>query len=66
MGGRDVGLGEGEVAFDHLEAGVAEECLQGKDIAAVAQVVEGKGMAEAVRVNPGFACSSAEAVEMCA
>ena len=44
----NVGLGDGEVGVDHLEAGMAQQALEGKDVAPVAQKLDGKGVAEAV------------------
>ena len=38
-----VGLGDHEVALDHLQGLVAEDGLQGKDVAAVAQEGDGPG-----------------------
>lgn len=64
MGGLGVSLGNGEVAFDHLEAGVAQEGLEGVDVATVADVGDGEGMPEAVGVDAGDAGALAEAVEV--
>ena len=48
MVGVYVGLGDGEVAFDHFEGRVAENPLEGVDVAAVAKVIDGEGVAESV------------------
>jgi len=40
-----VGLDEIEITLDHLQGGVAEETLEGVDVAAVAEEVDGKGVA---------------------
>ncbi len=53
MGVFDIYLGDGEIAADHIERGVAEHGLEGEDIAAVAQVVDGKGVAETVGMDAG-------------
>ena len=42
------GLGDLEGAFDHLQGLVAEDGLQGKDVAAVAQEGDGESAAEAM------------------
>ena len=41
-------LGDGEVSFDHFEGRVAEDPLEGVDVAAVPEVVDGEGVAESV------------------
>ena len=48
MGLIQVGLGDGEVSLDHLHGGVTEDHLQAPGVAAVAQEVDGEGVAEAV------------------
>jgi hypothetical protein len=55
-----VGVGELEVGLDHFHGGVTEEHLQGVGVAAVAQVVDGKGVAEAARVGVRKAGAVAE------
>ena len=55
MGLSQVGLGDLEVALDHFQGLVAEDGLQGKDVAAVAQEGDGEGVAEAVGVGAGDA-----------
>jgi hypothetical protein len=50
-----VGLGDHEVALDHLQGLVAEDGLQGKDVAAVAQKGDGEGVAVAVGMGVGNA-----------
>lgn len=40
MGAVEIDLGEGEVAFDHVECGVPEQFLKGVGVAAVAQVLD--------------------------
>lgn len=56
----DVGLGDGEVVFDHVEAGVAEDLLEGVEVAAVAEVVDGEGVAEAVEGGSFYAGAFAD------
>ena len=48
MVGVYVGLGDGEVAFDHFEGRVAENNLEGVWIAAISKVVDGEGMSESM------------------
>jgi len=48
VGVLEVGGDDAGVAADHGEVGVAEEGLQGEEVAAVAQVVDGEGVAEKV------------------
>ena len=45
----DVGLGQRQVAFDHVHRAVPEQTLQRIHIAAIAQVRDGKGVAQTVR-----------------
>lgn len=59
----DVGLGDGEVAFDHFEGGVAEDALEGIDVAAVADVVDGECVAESVDGGVHDAGTPAEGLE---
>lgn len=63
MGGGDVGLGDGEVAADHVEGGVPEEALEGEDVHPVAQRLDGADVAEAVAVDAGDAGAQADAVD---
>ena len=56
----DVGLDQGEVALDHFESGVTEQALQGVRIAAIAEVVDREGVAEAVNVDAGEAGALAD------
>lgn len=63
MGGGGIGFGEGEVFADHFEGGVAEEALEGEDVATVAEVLDGKGMAEAVGVDVADVCARTQAHE---
>lgn len=64
MGVGGVGLGEVEIAADHFQAGVAEELLEGVDVSAVSEVVDGEGVPEAVRVDVGYAGACAEGGEV--
>ncbi len=63
MGIVDVGLDDGEVALDHGQGFVAEHPLEGVDIAAIAQKVDGKCVAEAVEGDAGDALAGADALE---
>ena len=40
----DVDLRDGDVVLDHVERAVAQQLLQGEDIAAAAQKLNGKGV----------------------
>lgn len=51
MAGFDVGLGDLDVSADHVHAGVAKEYLEGVGVAAIAEVVDGEGVAKAVDVG---------------
>jgi len=64
VGGFDVGLGDEEVAFDHIEGGVAQGGLERVDVAVVAQVLDGECVAEAVGIDVGDAGALAETVEV--
>jgi len=44
-----VGRGDAGVATDHFEAGVAKDGLKGEEVTTIAQVVDGKCVAKAVR-----------------
>jgi len=44
----DVGLGDGQVVLDHFEGAVAKDALEGVDVAAVPEIINGEGVAEAV------------------
>ena len=48
-----VGLDDFEISFHHVQGRVTEHLLQGVDVAAVAQELDGKGVAKAVRVDVG-------------
>lgn len=48
MGGLCVGVGDGEVAAQHLHVFVAHEVLERVEVAALAQHVEGEGAAKGV------------------
>lgn len=48
VGGAEVGLGQGDVDADGFEFFMAEQALEFEDVAAVAQEVDGEGVAEAV------------------
>ena len=63
MGGLDVGLGQDQVALDHLQGGVTEQGLELVGVTAVAKEVDGKGVAKSVRVAVGDGGSLAEAVD---
>jgi hypothetical protein len=39
------GFSNSEVALDHVEVGVTEHALEGEDVAAIAQVLDGEGVA---------------------
>ena len=61
MDGFDVGLGQVQVFLAHVEGGVAEQHLEGVDVAAVAQEGDREGVAEAVGVDAldaGAVCRS--------
>ena len=64
MGVGGVGLGKFEVTADHFEGGVAEEALEGVDVSAVAEVVDGEGVAKAVGVGFGDAGAFAEGLQV--
>lgn len=66
MGIFDVNFGEMEVTANHIEGRVAEESLEGVDIAAVAKKLDGKGVAEAVGMGVGDISAGAEVVEQVA
>ena len=55
MGLLQVGLGDHEVVLDHVQGLVAEDGLQGKDVAAVAQEGDGEGVAQAAEMGAGNA-----------
>lgn len=63
MGLVDVGLGNGEVDFHGVKIGVAEGALEGVDISPIAEVGNGKGMAESVGVAIGYAGAFSQAGE---
>ncbi len=64
VGELEVGLGEEEVAFDHVEGGVAEDGLEGVDVAAVAQVFDGECVAKAVGMDAVDVGTLSDAVEV--
>ena len=64
VSGGAVDLRDGQVTFHHVEAAVAEELLEGVRIAAVAQICDRKGVAEAVGVDVGDAGAAAEAAQV--
>lgn len=59
----DVGLGNGEVGFDHVQGGMSQDFAQGVDVAAVAEKHHGEAVAEAMRVRVSNAGQSAESVD---
>ena len=59
----EIDLGQGQVGFDHLHGGVAEDLLEGVGIAAVTQVADGKGMPETMGVNVADTSAPAGSVE---
>ena len=61
--GLDIDLGNGEIALDHIERGMPEQLLEGEDIAAVAQKLDGKGMAETVGMAVWHVGAVAQGVE---
>mgnify|MGYP007071584450 CR=1 FL=1 len=66
MGGLGIGVGEGEVFAHHFEGGVTEEALEREDVAAVAEVLDGEGVAEFVGVGGGDVGAPGQAVEKAA
>lgn len=63
MGAVDVGLGNGEIVAHHHQGGVAEDHLEGVNIATVAQVGDGEGVAETVWVDAEHAGAGPGQVE---
>ena len=63
MGLVEVGVGQGEVAADHVEGGVAEAALEGEGVPPVSQEHDGEGMAESVDVGVRDAGPLADAAE---
>ena len=59
-----VGLGDTRIAAHHGQIRVSEQFLEGEQVAPVAQVGDGEGVAEAVRVNMGDASAFADAGEL--
>ena len=51
MGVFDIGSGDVEVTFDHVERIVAKQALEGENIASVAQEFNGESVAEPVRMG---------------
>ena len=49
----EIYLGEGEVILDHIQGGMPQHHLKRIRIAAIAEVVDGESMAEAVDVDTG-------------
>lgn len=64
MGCLNVRLGYVEVFFAHIQGGVAEQGLQGVDVAAETQEVNGEGVAKAVGVNVMDAGALSDGVEL--
>ncbi len=63
MGSGEIGLDDAQVFANHIQAGVPEGGLQGEDVTAVAQELNGECVAEAVGVAiPEFG-ALAEAVD---
>ena len=58
-----VGADDFEVALDHLQVGVAEEDLEGEGVAAIAEVGNGKRVAEAMRMDVGDTGAVTDALE---
>ena len=59
----DIDLGDRQIPFDHVQGGMSKDPLQGIDISAVTEVVNGKCMSETVEswvLNP---CASSEAID---
>ena len=59
----NVDLGDGNVALDHLQGGVAEDALEFEDVAAIAEECDGEGMAEAMGVGVGDVGALAQAAD---
>ncbi len=60
MGRLDVCLGQGEIFAHHVHRRVSQHHLQGEGIAAIAQVGDGEGVAEAMRIHIGDAGALAD------
>jgi len=61
VGVLDVDVGDGEIAFDHFEGGVAEDALQGVNVPLIAKIVDGEGVSEAVGMDLFDAGAQADA-----
>ena len=59
----EIHLCEFEIDADGFKGGMSEHGLEGVSIAAVAQVHDGEGVTEAVRVDVGDACAFADGLE---
>ena len=44
-------LGDGKITFDHIHCGVTEHDLEGVRIAAITQIIDCKGVSEAMNVD---------------
>ena len=53
MASHEVGLGQTDVAADHVECRVAEDLLEAEHVAAVDEIPPSKRMAEGVRAAAG-------------
>jgi len=58
-----VELGDAGVVAHHFEIRVAEELLEGEDVARVAEIVDGEGVPEFVRVGVGDVGTVADALD---
>lgn len=63
MGGVEVYLGQGDVAFDHLQSGVAEQALEFESVTAVAQEIDSEGVTKTMGVDVLDAGALAQAAE---
>lgn len=63
MVGLEVGLGDIEVVAHGLHVGVAKNHLEGEGIAAVFEVLDGEGVAEAMRVDILDACTRGDGID---
>lgn len=59
-----VGFGDLEIFFYHFHGGVAKDDLKTVGISAVAEVVDGEGVTETVRVHIGDIGSTTEGAEL--
>jgi hypothetical protein len=51
VGGLCVRIGKSKIVLYHTQCGMAENALKGKNIAAIAQILNSKSMPKAVWVN---------------